>query len=157
MEDSVNVLFDQVESQAALVAEGILKLVEPLGLEEDSSTSEIHESRLLEEIVVALDGLTKLTSKNDVRSGKEIAERLSDMEDFLRLMLRLMQEMMTSEENIVLTQLYIDRRAPPQGRTICVLRGISIFAGSLEGSKPFFNDDWRCEKVDCNDGVHPCS
>ena len=96
MEDSVDDLFDQVESQAALVSEGILKLVETPDTEEDA-----QESTLLKEIEVALDSLTKLLSKNDVRSGKEIAERLSDMEDFLSLMLRLMQEMMTSEDKII--------------------------------------------------------
>ena len=95
MEDNVDDLFDQVESQAALVSEGILRLVESPGTEEDSSAAQ--ESTLLKEIDLALDSLTKLLSKNDVRSGKEMAERLSDMDDFLSLMLRLMQEMMTSE------------------------------------------------------------
>ena len=96
MEDCVDDLFDQVESQAALVSEGILKLVETPGTKEDSSAAQ--ESALLKEIEVALDSLTKILSKNDVRSGKEIAKRLSDMDDFLSLMLRLMQEMMTSEK-----------------------------------------------------------
>ena len=92
MEDNC---FDQVESQAALIAEGILKLVEPP--EQNSSTALTQENNLLKEIEVALDNLVKLVSKDDINSGKAIAEGLSNMEDFLRLMLRLMQEMMTSK------------------------------------------------------------
>ena len=92
MEDNC---FDQVESQAALIAEGILKLVEPP--EQNSSTALTQENNLLKEIEVALDSLVKLVSKDDINSGKAIAEGLSNMEDFLRLMLRLMQEMMTSK------------------------------------------------------------
>lgn len=92
MEDNC---FDQVENQAALIAEGILKLVEPP--EQNSSTALTQENNLLKEIEVALDSLVKLVSKDDINSGKAIAEGLSNMEDFLRLMLRLMQEMMTSK------------------------------------------------------------
>ena len=89
MEDS-ETIFDRVESQAALVAESILKYVD--APERDSSKTLQH---LLKEIEMALNGLAKLISANDIISERAIAESLASMEDFLRLMLRLMQEMMT--------------------------------------------------------------
>ena len=92
MEDGADI-FDRVESQAALVAESILKYVD--SPERDSSKTLQPGNSLLKEIEVALNGLAKLISANDVTSEREITESLSSMEDFLRLMLRLMQEMMT--------------------------------------------------------------
>lgn len=90
--------FDQVESQAALVAESILKFIE--APESDSSATLLQENRLLEEIEVAFDGLVKLISDNDVTHGRAIAESLSEMEEFLALMLRLIQSLMTSTYSI---------------------------------------------------------
>ena len=87
---------DQVVSQATMVAESILKFVETS--ERDSSTALLQENILLKEIEVAFDGLTKLISTNDVTAGKAIAESLSEMDDFLRLLLRLMKEMTRSRD-----------------------------------------------------------
>ena len=86
-------IFDRVESQAALVAESILKYVDLP--ERDSSKTLQSENSMLKEIEMALNSLAKLISANDVTYERAIAESLSSMEDFLRLMLRLMQEMMT--------------------------------------------------------------
>jgi hypothetical protein len=87
-------LFDEVESQAALVAESILRYVETP--ERNSSKTLQQGTSLLKEVEVAFDGLVKLISANDVTSEKIVAENMSGMEDFLKLMLRLMQEMITS-------------------------------------------------------------
>ena len=98
MEDGgTDSLFDQMESRAALVAESILRYVETP--DRDSSTTLQERNSQLKEIEVAVDGLAKLVSANDVTSERAIAESLSKMEDFLRLMLRLMQEMITSTDN----------------------------------------------------------
>ena len=86
-------IFDRVESQAALVAESILKYVDLP--ERDSSKTLQSENSMLKEIEMGLNSLAKLISANDVTYERAIAESLSSMEDFLRLMLRLMQEMMT--------------------------------------------------------------
>ena len=83
--------FDQIESQVALVAEGILKT-----LDQESSRSVQQENCLLKEIEKSFDDLKKLTSVNSVTLKKAIAENVSNMDDFLRLMLRLMQDMLTS-------------------------------------------------------------
>lgn len=96
MEDSETVI-DRVESQAALVAESILKYIDIP--ERDSSKTLQHS---LKEIEMTLNGLRKLISANDITSERAIAESLSRMEDFLRLMLRLMQEMMTGMITIVM-------------------------------------------------------
>ena len=80
-----------LESQVALVAESILKFIE-----RGSSTALLEENNLLKDIGVAIDDLIKLISANGVTSGRAMVESLSDMEDFLMLMLRLIQEMTTS-------------------------------------------------------------
>lgn len=85
-------LFDEIQSQVALVAESILRFIE-------KPTALPQENTLLKEIEVAFSDLTRLITINDATSGKVIAESVSEMEDFLKLMLRLMQEIITRKEN----------------------------------------------------------
>ena len=83
-----------LEFQVALVVDSVLKLIE--SLESGSSTALVQENNFLKDVGDAIDDLVKLISANDITSGKAMVENLSDMEDFLRLMLRLIQEMTTS-------------------------------------------------------------
>ena len=84
-------IHEQVECQAALVAETILKF---LDVELDSSPANLLLEKELEQVKVALDDLIKLQK---LKCGRAIAESLSEMEDFLGLIFRLMKVMITSK------------------------------------------------------------
>ena len=94
---------DQIESQVAFVAEGILKV-----LDQESSKSVQQENCLVKEIEESFNDLKKLTTVGSVTLKKAIVESVSNMDDFLRLMLRLMQEMTTSMvDNCGVIQFYM--------------------------------------------------
>ena len=97
-------LADRVECQVALVAESILKFVDTESVAQDGTPENTPQDSIpavqksqLKEVQGTLEGLTKLMSESSVTSGRVIAEILSEMEDFLQLVVTLMKTIQTSK------------------------------------------------------------
>ena len=110
--ESEGLILDQVECQVALVAASILEFLDD---PESTSPRPAVEGGPLRKVEVAFGSLIKLMSGDC--AARAIAECLSEMKDFLKLMLTLMKEMIASKDFIsiiritacnALSELYIE-------------------------------------------------
>ena len=91
--ESEGLILDQVECQVALVAASILEFLDD---PESTSPRPAVEGGPLRKVEVAFGSLIKLMSGDC--AARAIAECLSEMKDFLKLMLTLMKEMIASKD-----------------------------------------------------------